>query len=59
MKILTSFNLELSKSQIDQIESVSENVEVLISNSEGEAIELMPDIDVVFGDFTKDMFMGP
>ena len=56
MKILTSFNLELSKSQIDQIESVSENVEVLISNSEGEAIELMPDIDVVFGDFTKDMF---
>ena len=55
MKILA--NLQLDSSQVRQIGAVSENIEVLTADSEGEILELMPEIDVVFGNFSHEMFL--
>ena len=55
MKVLA--NLDLSDSQVRRIESVSDDVEVVKADSQGEALEVMSEIDVVFGSFDHDMFL--
>ncbi len=55
MKVLA--NLPLDDSQVSRIEAVSDTVEVIRADSEGEALELMPEIDVVFGRFDHEMFV--
>ena len=55
MKVLA--NLDLSESQVSRIEAVSDTVEVVKADSQGEALELMPEIDVVFGGFDHEMFL--
>lgn len=55
MKVLA--NLQLDDSQISLIEAVSDDVEVVKADSQGEALELMPEVDVVFGSFDHDMFV--
>ncbi len=55
MKVLA--NIQLDDSQVSRIEAVSDAVEVVRADSEGEALELMPEIDVVFGSFDHDMFV--
>ena len=55
MKVLA--NSQLDDSQISRIEAVSDDVDVLKADSHGEALEMMPEIDVVFGNFDHDMFV--
>ena len=55
MKVLA--NLDLTDSQIDRIEAVSDAVDVVRADSQGEALELMPEVDVVFGSFDHEMFL--
>ena len=55
MKVLA--NIDLDDSQISRIEAVSDAVDVMKADSQGEALELMPEIDVVFGRFDHEMFV--
>jgi D-2-hydroxyacid dehydrogenase (NADP+) len=55
MKVLVS--LELEERHVEQIAAVSDVVEVVRAESEGEALELMPEIDVVLGGLSRDMFL--
>ena len=55
MKVLA--NIDLDDSQVSRIEAVSDAVEVVRADSQGEALELMPEVDVVFGGFDHDMFV--
>ncbi len=55
MKVLA--NIDLDDAQISRIEAVSDAVDVVRADSQGEALELMPEIDVVFGRFDHDMFL--
>ena len=58
MKVLA--NIDLTDSQVSRIQAVSDAVDVVRADSQGEALELMPEIDVVFGRFDHDMFLrGP
>ena len=41
---------------VEQIKAVSPEVEVLRLSSEGEILEAMPDVDVVFGGLSEEMF---
>ena len=49
-------NLELDDRQVQQIGSVSSDVELIRLQSEGEILEAMPDVQVVFGDLSEEMF---
>ncbi len=55
MKVLA--NIDLDDAQISRIEAVSDAVDVMKADSQGEALELMPEIDVVFGRFDHEMFL--
>jgi phosphoglycerate dehydrogenase-like enzyme len=57
MKVLLSLSLDLKERHIEQIGAVSDAVEVLRAESEGEALELMPEVDVVLGSLSKEMFL--
>ena len=54
MNILLS--LDVDDRHVRQIKAVSPEVEVMQLQSEGEVIEAMPDVDVVFGGLNEDMF---
>ncbi len=49
-------NTDLDDSLIQQIREVSEEVEVTTASSEGEALEIMPEVEVVLGPTTPAMF---
>ena len=49
-------NLELNDRQVQQIRSVSSDVELMRLQSEGEILEAMPDVQIVFGDLSEEMF---
>ena len=49
-------NLDLDDRHVQQIRAVSEEVELLQLQSEGEVLEAMPDVHVVFGELSEDMF---
>ena len=49
-------NLELDDRQVQQIRSVSPEVELMRLQSEGEILEAMPDVQVVFGELSEEMF---
>ena len=53
MKVL--LNLELTEASVDRIRAVSDDVELLHVESEGEALEVMPEVDVVFGELSHEM----
>ena len=55
MKVLA--NVDLTDSQVSRIQAVSDVVDVVRADSQGEALELMPEVDVVFGRFDHDMFL--
>jgi len=55
MKVLA--NIDLTDSQVSRIQAVSDAVDVVRADSQGEALELMPEVDVVFGRFDHDMFL--
>lgn len=55
MKVLA--NIDITDSQVSRIQAVSDSVDVVRADSPGEALELMPEIDVVFGRFDHDMFL--
>ncbi len=46
----------LEQRHVEKIRAVSENVEVLRLDSIGEVLEVMPEIDIVFGDVKPDAF---
>lgn len=46
----------LEPHHLEKVRAVSEDVEILTLDSIGEVLEAMPDVDVVFGAFTRDMF---
>ena len=48
-------NLELDDRQVQQIGSVSSDVELIRLQSEGEILEAMPDVQVVIGDLSEEM----
>jgi len=54
MKIL--LNLELNDHQVGQIRAVSHKVELIRPGSPAEALAAMPGVEVVFGDFSREMF---
>ena len=49
-------NLELDDRLVQQIRSVSPEVELMRLQSEGEVLEAMPDVQVVFGEISEEMF---
>ena len=49
-------NLELDDRHVRQIGDVSPEVEIVRADSVGEVLEVMPDIDVVFGGLSPEMF---
>ena len=49
-------NLELDDRHVQQIRSVSPDVELMRLQSEGEILEAMPDVQVVFGELSEEMF---
>ena len=49
-------NLDLDDQHIQQIKEVSGQIELMWLDSEGEILEAMPDVHVVFGELTRDMF---
>ncbi len=49
-------NLKLDGRQVHQISSVSKDVEILQLRSEGEILEAMPEVHVVFGGLNDEMF---
>ena len=54
MNILVT--LQLGSAQIDRIRAVSDDLELMQFDSEGEVLEAMSDVDVIFGRLTPDMF---
>ncbi len=55
MKVLA--NIDITDSQVSRIQAVSDAVDVVKADSQGEALELMPEVDVVFGRFDHEMFL--
>ena len=49
-------NLDLDDRHLQQIRSVSSEIELMQLHSEGEILEAMPDVHVVFGGLSRDMF---
>ena len=49
-------NLGLEDRQVQQIRAVSRDFELIHLQSQGEILEAMPDVQVVFGEMSKDMF---
>ena len=49
-------NLDLDDRHVQQIGTVSPEVELMRLHSEGEILEAMPDVHVVFGTLSRDMF---
>ena len=49
-------NLELDDRHVQQIRSVSSDVELMRLQSAGEVLEAMPDVQVVFGELSEEMF---
>jgi phosphoglycerate dehydrogenase-like enzyme len=54
MNVLVDRSLEVH--HLDKIRAVSDKVELLTFDSPGEILEAMPDVDVVFGSVTPEMF---
>ena len=50
-------NLDLDDRHVQQIRDVSQEVELVQLQSEGEILEAMPDVQVVFGALSEDMFI--
>ena len=50
-------NLELEDRHIRQIRAVSNDLELVQLQSEGEILEAMPDVHVVFGELSREMFI--
>ena len=49
--------LDLDDRHVQQIKAVSQDVELVQLQSQGEILEAMPDVQVVFGELSEDMFM--
>ena len=49
-------NLDLEERQIEQIRTVTDKVELIRTRSQEETLEAMPEVEVVFGGFSRDMF---
>lgn len=56
MNILLS--VDLAEDEKDRIRQVSEDVRLMEFDSAGEALEAMPDVDVVLGGISREMFAG-
>ena len=54
--VLLNIDLQLVDRHVQQITAVSSDVELLQLQSEGEILEAMPDVHVVFGELSEDMF---
>ena len=54
MKVL--INDHLDDHHLTQIQSTSEDVDLVISDSSGDALDVMPEIDIIFGGMSRDMF---
>ena len=48
--------LDLDDRHVQQIKAVSQEVKLVQLQSDGEILETMPDVEVVFGELTEDMF---
>ena len=54
MKVL--INDHLDDYHLTQIQSTSEDVDLVIPDSSGDALDVMPEIDIIFGGMSRDMF---
>ncbi len=54
MKVL--INDHLDDHHLTQIQSTSEDVDLVIPDSSGDALDVMPEIDIIFGGMSRDMF---
>jgi phosphoglycerate dehydrogenase-like enzyme len=49
-------NDHLDDHHLTQIQSTSEDVDLVIPDSSGDALDVMPEIDIIFGGMSRDMF---
>ena len=54
MKILVTIDLEAR--HLDQLKTAGDDVEVMVASSKDEALELIPDADVLIGGFNLDLY---
>ena len=54
MKVL--INDRLDEHHLVQIQSSVEDIDLIIPDSSDDALEIMPEIDIIFGGMSRDMF---